>query len=593
MGATDRLTAHFPMQHMSNLFARTLREDPAEASIASHRLLLRAGFMRPLGTGIYSLLPLGWRTARKVEQTIREEMDRLGGQELQMPVVQPSDLWERTGRFQSVGAEMVRFKDRADRDMVLAITHEELATDLAGTLVSSYRQLPFVFYQFQTKFRDEPRPRGGLIRVREFTMKDAYSFDADQAGLDAIYDRFVEAYVRVFRRCGIEPMVVESDASAMSGSQAHEFHCVTDIGEDTIVVCPSGDYAANIDVASGQHRMFDHGAPRALEKVATPGQETIEAVAAFLGVETHQTLKAVFYWTGSGIAFVAIRGDLDVNESKLRRLLDVPEIRLAADQELADSGLVAGYASPIDLENVVVVVDDSVEPAANLVAGANKPGYHLMNVNYPRDFSANLSGDIASVRAGDPCPVCGDRLELHNGIEIGNTFKLGTFYSSKLDATYLGDDGAEHPIVMGSYGIGIGRLVAAIVERHFDDMGITWPASVAPYDVHIVRLGEDAVAQAATELAADLEASGLAVLLDDRDESAGVKFNDADLIGIPIRLTVSRRSLANDAIEFKLRRGDEREQVPRAEVVARVLREHTALLLAVSPEHPVGRAIPT
>jgi prolyl-tRNA synthetase len=580
------------MQHMSNLFARTLREDPAEASITSHRLLLRAGFMRPLGAGIYSLLPLGWRTARKVEQIIREEMDRLGGQELQMPVVQPSDLWERTGRFQSVGAEMVRFQDRAGRDMVLAITHEEVATSLAGGLVSSYRQLPFIFYQFQTKFRDEPRPRGGLIRVREFTMKDAYSFDADQAGLDAVYDRFVEAYVRVFRRCGIEPLVVQSDAGAMSGSQAHEFHCVTGIGEDTIAVCHSGDYAANLDVASGRPRVFDHGAPSGLEKVATPGQETIEAVAAFLGVETHQTLKAVFYWTGSGIAFVAIRGDLDVNESKLRRLLDVPDIRLAADQELADAGLVAGYASPIDLENVIVVVDDSVEPASNLVAGANEPGYHLINVNYPRDFSADLSGDIASVRAGDPCPVCGEPLELRNGIEIGNTFKLGTFYSAKLDANYLGDDGAEHPIVMGSYGIGIGRLVAAIVERHFDDMGISWPASVAPYDVHIVRLGEDAVAQAASELAADLEAGGLAVLLDDRDESAGVKFNDADLIGIPIRLTVSRRSLANDAIEFKLRRGDERQQVPRAEVVARVLRERAALLQAVSPEHPVGRAIP-
>ena len=581
------------MQRLSKLFGRTLREDPSEATIASHRLLLRAGFVRPLGSGIYSYLPLGWRTAQRVEQIIREEMDRIGCQELQMPVVHPSDLWERTGRFESVGPEMVRFKDRADRDMVLAFTHEEVATDLATWFTSSYRQLPFSIYQFQTKFRDEPRPRGGLLRVREFTMKDAYSFHADVESFDADYQRFLTAYTRAFRRCGVEPLVVQSDAGAMAGSQAHEFHSVTDAGEDTIVACPDGDYAANLEVAVSQEQVLDHGAPRPHQLVATPGQETIEAVASFLDVPTHQTLKAVLYRTPEGIAFVAIRGDLDVNEAKLRSLLGVAELRLAADQEVEDAGLVAGYASPIGLEGTVTTVaDDSVTRATNLVAGANRPGHHLTDVNYPRDFRADHVGDIASVRAGDPCPVCGTPLELLTGIELGNTFKLGTFYSEKLGARYLGEDGVERAIVMGSYGIGVGRLLAAVIERHHDDQGMQWPINVAPYDVHIVQLGVDRIAEAAESLATDIESAGLTVLLDDRDESAGVKFNDADLLGMPIRLTVSKRSLANDAAELKLRTRDEREQIPLGNVAARVLEERAALVAGLDPDRPVGLAVP-
>ena len=576
------------MQRMSRLFVRTLREDPSEATLPSHRLLLRAGCIRLLGSGIYSILPMGWRALRRVEQIIREEMDRVEFQELEMPVVHPSEVWEKTGRFSSAGPEMVRFKDRAGRDMVLAITHEEVATDLAAWFTSSYRQLPFGFYQFQTKFRDEPRPRGGLLRVREFTMKDAYSFHADAADLDAYYPRVVQAYVRAFRRCGIEPMVVDSDPFGMGGWKADEFQLMTPSGEDTIVACPTGDYAANLDIAASAKPVVDHGVPKPMEKVATPGHETIQAVAEYLGVPTHQTLKAVFYWTGTGIAFACIRGDLDVNEAKLRRLLKAPELRLAADQELASAGLVAGYASPVGLPKVMVVVDDSLLSSSNLVAGANDSGYHLTNVNYPRDFSADLSGDIATVRSGDACPKCGSPLGLRTGIEIGNTFKLGTYYSEKIGATFLGADGVQRPIVMASYGIGIGRLVAAIVERHHDDAGIRWPASVSPYDVHLVQLGSNGVADAAEALALELESADLRVLLDDRDESAGVKFNDADLLGMPVRLTVSKRTLAAEAVELKLRSATEREQVARSEIVDRVVAECATMLAALDPERPVG-----
>ena len=567
---------------MSSLFGRTLREDPSDASIASHRLMLRGGFMRPLGAGIYSYLPLGWRTLRRIEQIVREEMDAIGSQELLMPVVHPSTLWERTDRFTKVGPEMARFKDRGDRDMVLAFTHEEIATDLAARVLSSYRQLPVSVYHFQTKFRDEPRPRGGLLRTREFTMKDAYSFDPTRESLDATYQQFVVAYIRAFRRCGIDPVVVESDASAMAGYGADEFHAITSAGEDTIVTCPSGDYGANLEVATSQPPEPDHDAALPMERVATPGQETIAAVAEHLGIPTRQTLKAVLYWTGDKIAFVAIRGDLDVNEPKLRRALGASEIRLAADQELEAVGIVPGYASPVGLQQVVVIVDHSVERAANLVAGANTRGFHLKNVNFPRDFTADITADIASTRAGDPCRICGTPLEVRMGIEVGNTFKQGVFFSERLDADFLSEDGAHQPIVMGSYGIGVTRLAAAIVETHHDEDGIVWPASVAPYDVHIVQLGQDDVRDAANRLAEDLEETGLDVIVDDRDESAGVKFNDADLLGVPLRCTISRRTVAADAVELKLRSAVDREQVPSSEAVARIVSERALLMRSLS-----------
>lgn len=567
---------------MSSLFGRTLREDPSDASIASHRLMVRGGFMRPLGAGIYSYLPLGWRTLRRIEQIVREEMDAIGSQELLMPVVHPSTLWERTGRFTKVGPEMARFKDRGDRDMVLAFTHEEIATDLAARVLSSYRQLPVSVYHFQTKFRDEPRPRGGLLRTREFTMKDAYSFDPTRESLDATYQQFVAAYIRAFRRCGVDPVVVESDASAMAGYGADEFHAVSSAGEDTIVTCPRGDYGANLEVATSQPPEPDHASPLPMERVETPGQETIAAVAEHLGIPTRQALKAVLYWTDDKIAFVAIRGDLDVNEPKLRRALGASEIRLAADQELEAVGLVPGYASPIGLQQVVVVVDHSVERAANLVAGANTRGFHLKNVNFPRDFTADITADIASTRAGDPCRICGTPLEVRMGIEVGNTFKQGVFFSERLDAEFLSEDGTHQPIVMGSYGIGITRLAAAIVETHHDEDGIVWPASVAPYDVHIVQLGQDDVREAANRLAEDLEETGLDVIVDDRAESAGVKFNDADLLGVPLRCTISRRTVAADAVELKLRSAVDREHVPSSEAVARIAAARDLLMRSLS-----------
>ena len=418
-------------------------------------------------------------------------------------------------------------------------------------------------------------------------MKDAYSFDTDLESQEATYQDFMEAYLRSFRRCGIEPAIVESDAGAMQGSGAHEFHCLTEAGEDTLVVSPSGRYAANIEIATAQKPLFDHGEPQPVEKVATPGQETIDDVAAYLGVETHQTLKAVFYWTGDALAFVAIRGDLQVNEAKLRSLLQAPDLRLAADQELEAAGLVAGYASPVGLSNVTVVVDDSVESATNLVAGANEPGYHLVNVNFPRDFQADLRGDIAQVQSGDRSIEHDEPLELMTGIEIGNTFKLGTFYSDKLDAQYLGADGRRHPFVMGSYGIGVGRLAASVVERYHDANGIIWPVSVAPYDVHIVQLGTGDVAADAERLAGELEAEGLSVLLDDRGDSAGVKFNDADLIGLPFRCTVSRRTLAASAVEFKPRAAADRQSIPRNQIVNTVLQARAAALAALTPDAPV------
>ena len=570
------------MQRMSSLFGRTLREDPSEATIASHRLLVRGGFVRPLSTGIYSYLPLGWRTLRRIEQIVREEMNAIGSQELLMPVVHPSGLWERTGRFTKIGPEMARFKDRGDRDMVLAMTHEEVATDLAAWVLSSYRQLPVSVYQFQTKFRDEPRPRGGLLRTREFTMKDAYSFDPSPDSLDTTYQQFVTAYMRAFRRCGIEAVVVESDASAMAGYGADEFHALSPAGEDTLVTCPSGDYGANLEVARSQQPDARPRPALPLGRSNTPGQETIADVARYLRVPRDQTLKSVLYWLNGEIVCAAIRGDLDVNEAKLRRTLGTTDLRLAADQELGAAGLVPGYASPVGVDNVRVVADHSVEGTANLVAGANTPEIHLTNVNFPRDFEADIIADIAVTRAGDPCPVCGSPLETRTGIEIGNTFKQGVFFSEKLGASFLSDSGSHQPIVMGSYGIGITRLAAAIVEAYHDEDGIIWPASVAPFDVHLVQLGNSDVHAAGDRLARGLEAAGLEVLIDDRDESAGVKFNDADLIGVPIRCTVSRRTVRADAVELKLRGATEREQVSAPDAVERITLEHRALMRPLS-----------
>jgi prolyl-tRNA synthetase len=542
---------------LSHLFFTTLRDDPAEAEMASHRLLLRAGYVRQLGSGIYSLLPLGKRVSDRVAQVIREEQNAIGGQEIEMPVVHPADVWRASGRYQAIGPELGRFKDRNGRDMVLAMTHEEVVGLLLGDIVKSWRQLPMQVYHFQTKWRDEPRARGGLIRVREFVMKDAYSADRDQAGLDASYEAQYGAYVRIFERLGLDVVVVASDVGIMGGSQAHEFMVLNPAGEDVLVLCESGHYAANRQVATMPKPTAPEGEAEAalpLEEVETPGTTTIATLATFLGIDAARTAKAAFFVTGDGRLVTAIvRGDYEVNETKLGNVADaVGGIRPATVEEIKAAGMEPGYGSPIGAHDTFVVVDDLVERSPNLVAGANKVGVHYRNVNVGRDFTPDVVADITNAQEGDACPVCGEPVILRNGIEVGNIFKLGTKFTDAAGASYLGEDGVARPIIMGSYGIGVGRNVACIVEAHHDEKGIVWPAEVAPYAAHLVSIGGnkeprvDEIAESLHKTALD---AGREILWDDRAESPGVKFTDAELLGMPWILTVSPRSLAAGGVE--------------------------------------------
>jgi prolyl-tRNA synthetase len=552
---------------MSKRFGRTLRETPADAEMISHQLLLRAGMIRPLGAGIYTYMPLGWRVVRKIEHILREEMDAIGGQELLMPVVHPAEVWQASGRWNLVDDTLLRFQDRTGHDMVLAMTHEEVVADLLRREVDSYRQLPLMVYHIQTKFRDERRPRGGLIRVREFMMKDAYSVHADSDDIDAYYPHMIQAYQDVFARCGVSPIAVEADSGAMGGTGSHEFILLNEGGEDTVVLCDACDYAANTERATFVKPGQEKTPLRPVGEVATPGCETIEEVARFVGVPTSQTLKAVFFATEeerSQLIFAVIRGDLKVNEVKLSNALGGLALRAAAEEEIRAVGAVPGYASPMGVHGARVIADDSVHMGSNFVAGANREGYHLMGVNYGRDFTAERVVDIALAGDGDRCPRCQGTLHVKRGIELGHCFKLGTRYTERTHITYQDANGQEKPMVMGSYGIGVGRLMSAIVEEHHDEYGILWPASVAPYTVHLVSLAsEGVVAERAETLYQRLTEAGVGVLYDDRpDLSAGVKFNDADLIGCPLRLTMSRRSLENGGVEVKLRNSDEREVIP-------------------------------
>ena len=550
---------------LSNLFFTTLRDDPSDAEMPSHRLLVRAGYVRQLGAGIYSLLPLGFRVSKRVEQVIREELNAIGGQEMEMPVVHPADLWRESGRYDAIGPEMARFKDRADRDMVLAMTHEEVVADLLRDVVRSYRQLPFIVYHFQTKWRDEPRSRGGLIRVREFVMKDSYSCDRDDAGLDTAYWAHHRAYTRIFERLGLETVAVSSDVGMMGGSLAHEFMFLNPAGEDVLVLCEACGYAANRQVAPTVAP--DPAAEDLLpvEEVETPGATTIDSLAAFLGVPASRTAKAAFFVTGDGRFVTAIvRGDHDVNETKLVNAIKATGgLRPAQVDEIQARGMEAGYGSPIGATDTVVVVDALAARSPNLVAGANRPGFHLRNVNVPRDYTPDVVADLASVREGDSCPSCGQPVILRNGIEVGNIFKLGTRYTKALGAEYLGEDGERHPIVMGSYGIGLGRNVACIVEAHHDEKGIAWPAEVAPYRAHLVAIGgnrDPRVVEHAERLHDIAAAAGPdhEILYDDRDESPGVKFTDAELLGMPWIITLSPRSLAAGGAEVTFRATGER-----------------------------------
>ncbi len=557
---------------LSKLFGKTLREVPAEAETVSHQLLLRAGMIQQVAAGVYSYLPLAWRVLRKMEQIIREEMDAAGGQELNMPVLQPLEIWEESGRDVAFGKGLFTLQDRRERKLVLAPTHEEVVTDLARRNVRSYRDLPLMLYQIQTKFRDEPRPRGGLVRVREFCMKDLYSFDADEEALDLSYRKMTQAYRNIYARCGLETVVVEADSGAIGGKDSHEFMVIAETGEDEIIYCSGCDYAANAEKAASAKLRAEEEPLLPLEEVATPGAKTIEEVASFLGVPTSRTLKAVFYSADGDLVFVTIRGDLEVNEVKLKNALKCSELRLANDEEVRGVGLVAGSASAVGLSGVKVIADESITLGQNFVVGANKEDTHLMNASYPRDFKVDVVTDIALAEAGHQCTKCGSGLLSMRGIEVGHVFKLGTVFSQKQGAFYLDRDGNQKSLVMGCYGIGTGRLLAAAIEQNHDEKGIIWPVPIAPYHIYLCPLGMDdpEVVSAAERLYTDLEDKGFEVLFDDRIESAGVKFNDADLLGVPVRVVVSRRALKSNSAELKLRREKETELVSMGEVSSRL-----------------------
>ena len=556
----------------SQLFGRTLREIPSEAEIPSHQLLLRAGMIRRLIVGMYSYLPLAQRALHKLENILREEMDAIGGQEIDMPLVQPAGLWQETGRWgMLVGKELAGFEDRFGRKLVLAMTHEEAVTDLVRNQTNSYRQLPLMLYQIKLKFRDESRPRAGLIRVREFAMKDAYSFHTDEADLDRYYAQMHQTYLNIFHRLGIDVVVVESDPGIIGGTEAHEFMLIADSGEDKIIFCNGCNYRANAEIAVMQKPQIDNGEPEPIEELETPGQTTIEDVANYLRVEKTQTLKAVFYSTDESLIFAAIRGDIEVNETKLKNAVGATDLWFSTDEELRRYGLVAGYASPIDVKGVRVVVDDSVAATTNLVAGANKPGYHLKNMNFPRDFKADIVTDISVAREGMTCVHCGGKLSEKRGIEIGNIFKLGTKYSEAMNATYLSQKGRSQLLFMGCYGIGLGRLLASIVEVNHDKDGIIWPPAVAPYQIHLMYIGKgDEVRQRTESLYTQLRAQGYEVLYDDRPESPGVKFKEADLLGMPVRFTISQRTLEADSVEVKRRTEQEKDLVKLDELDPRL-----------------------
>jgi prolyl-tRNA synthetase len=539
----------------SKLFGKTLRQAPAEAESISHQLLLRAGMIAQEAAGIYSYLPLGWRVLKKIENIIREEMDKAGGQELMLPVLQPFELWQQSGRYVSFGKSLFTLTDRKEHTLALGPTHEEVITDLVHRYVQSYRELPLLLYQIQTKLRDEPRPRGGLLRVREFIMKDLYSFDADEAGLDESYQKMCQAYSNIYARLGLPALMVEADSGAIGGKDSHEFMVITETGEDEVIYCSSCGYGANVEKAQFVKIRSNAESPLPLEEIATPGAKTIEEVAKFVGVPTSQALKAVFYFADGKFVFVVIRGDLEVNETKLRNALKCSELRLATESEVNEAGLVAGFASPIGIKGVKILADDSINSGSDFIVGANKQGYHFKNANYPRDFQVDLVVDIALARAGDSCPRCQSKLSSTRGIEVGHVFKLGTFISEKFGASFLDDAGKSRPIVMGCYGIGLGRLLAAIVEQSHDDKGIIWPLSVAPYQVYLCPLSLDksAIAPMSEKIYQELQKEGIEVLFDDRDDSPGVKFNDADLLGIPLRLTLSPRTLQNQSAEVKWR----------------------------------------
>lgn len=550
----------------SALLARTQRQPPAGSETISHQLLVRAGMVQQVAAGIYSYLPMGWAVIRKIEEIIREEMNKCGGQEVMLPALQPFELWELTGRYSSFGETLFTVEDRKKRRLVLGPTHEEVVTDLVGHYLKSYRDLPLLVYQMQTKFRDEPRPRGGLLRVREFIMKDLYSFHCDEEGLEQIYQKMVSAYRNIYRRCGLSVIMVEADSGAIGGKASHEFMVTTDTGEDTVACCSDCGWAANLEKATAQKSRRGNTreimSPRV--EVNTPEVKTIEEVADFLTITRDQTLKSLLFISDGKPVMVVVRGDYEINEIKLKNTLNSANLHLASDIELREHGFISGSISPVGVENIEIIADDSVRLGFNFVTGANKSDVHLSNVNYPRDFNPGIIADVVNVREGDACPVCEGGLAMVKGIEVGHVFKLGTFLSDKLGAQFSDQNGILKPAIMGCYGIGIGRLMAAAVEQNHDDKGIIWPISIAPYQVYVCPLNMDRpeLVERAENIYQELNKLGLETLLDDRDEPPGVKFNDADLLGIPLRVTIGPRTLAENKIEVKWRDGKEVVKLP-------------------------------
>lgn len=551
---------------VSKLYAPTLREVPAEAEVVSHQLMLRAGFMRKAAGGIYSYLPLAWRVLRKIENIVREEMDAKGSQELLMPIVQPAEIWQESGRWDVYGAEMFRLQDRHNRAFCLGPTHEEMVTTLIRGDVRSYRQLPLSVYQIQNKYRDERRPRFGLMRGREFIMKDAYSFDRDEAGLDKSYQDMYDAYTNIFTRCGLNFRPVEADSGAIGGSGSHEFMVIADSGEAEIVFCNSCDYAANVEKAEMFALEAAEEALLAKEEVVTPDCKTIADVCAYLQLPVDHSVKAVAYNSDKGLILCFVRGDHEVNEIKVINTCGVNDVEMATEEQLAAAGTVGGYMGPvgIDSKKVLVVVDSTVMKMHNVCCGANKEGYHLINVNPGRDFEPTYVADIRLIQEGDPCPRCGGEVSKARGIEVGHVFKLFTKYSSALKATYLDENGKEQPMVMGCYGVGVSRTMAAAIEQNNDENGIIWPIEIAPYHVLVVPVNtkDEASTAKAEEIYMQLHKSGLETVIDDRNERPGVKFKDADLIGYPVRVVVGPKTLTEGKLEVKIRKTGEVRYLP-------------------------------
>jgi prolyl-tRNA synthetase len=549
----------------------TLRVDPGEAETVSHRLMLRAGLIRKVAAGIYTYLPLGLRVIRKIEQIIREEMNRAGAQELLMPIASPAELWKETARWEYYGKELLRFKDRHERDFCLGPTHEEVITDLFRREVRSYRQLPLNFYQIQTKFRDEIRPRFGLMRGREFIMKDAYSFDVDEAGAKISYQNMYDAYTRIFTRCGLTFRAVEADTGLIGGDVSHEFMVLAETGEATVAYSDQGSYAANLERAETLPPSdADAAALLPLIPIDTPHRRTVEDVTTFLGITPRQLVKTLLYRAGTDTVAVLIRGDHEVNEVKLTRLLEVTDVVLADAETVQQvTGAPLGFAGPVGLNHVRIVADHAIKAMKNIVIGANKADTHYQNANLDRDFTVERFADLRNAQAGDPSPRGPGMLTLAKGIEVGQVFLLGTKYSHKMNAAILDDQGKERLAIMGCYGIGVGRTAAAAIEQHHDEKGIIWPFPIAPFHVHLLTVSQsEKTSEAAARLYADLLAQGIEVLWDDRSDRAGVKFNDADLIGAPFQIVIGDKGLADGVIEIKIRRTGVKSRIAPEDLIA-------------------------